>query len=98
MRLCHRAGHAVPLLTLTAILAGCGTSTTAPPANFNSNPQVVAVYAVDSSFGTMPDVLIYSTDPADVGKVSTNPPPSFGSYRVEFDQPINGATVANDAD
>jgi len=98
MRLCHRAGYIVPLLTITAVLAGCATSTTEPPANFNSSPQVVAIYAVDSAFGSLPDVLIYSTAPGDQGKISTNPPPSYGSYRVEFDQPINGATVANNAD
>jgi len=104
MRLCHRAGHVVPLLTITAVLGGCATSTTDQPANFNSNPQVVAIYAVDSSFGTLPDVLIYSTAPGDQGKISKNadgtgaPPPSYGSYRVEFDQPINGTSVANNAD
>ncbi|TMB25161.1 MAG: hypothetical protein E6J62_21805 [Deltaproteobacteria bacterium] len=98
MRLCHRAGYAVPLLTISAILAGCATSTTDQPPNFNSSPQVVAVYAIDSAFGTMPDVLIYSTAAGDTGKISTNPPPSYGSYRVEFDQPINGTSVANNAD
>src|SRR3954452_20178584 len=98
MRLCHRAGHAVPLLTLFTLFAGCATSTVPQPPNFNSNPQVVAVYAVDSSFGTLPDVLIYSTAAGDQGKISANPPPSYGSYRVEFDQPINGSTVANNAD
>jgi len=98
MRLCHRAGHAVPLLTLFTLFAGCATSTVPQPENFTSNPQVVAVYAVDSVFGTLPDVLIYSTAADDAGKISTNPPPSYGSYRVEFDQPINGTTVANNAD
>jgi len=98
MRLCHRAGLAVPLLTLFTILAGCATSTTDQPANFNNNPQVVAIYAVDSAFGTLPDVLIFSSDAADAARKSDNPPPSYGSYRIEFDQPINGATVANNAD
>jgi len=98
MRLCHRAGHVVPLLTITAFLAGCATSTTDQPPNFNSNPQVVAVYAVDSAFGSLPDVLVYSTASGDQGKTDPNPPPSYGSYRVEFDQPVNGTTVANNAD
>jgi len=98
MRLCHRAGHIVPLLTITAVLAGCATSTTDQPGNFNSNPQVVAVYAVDSAIGALPDVLIFSSDNADSGKVSTNPPPSYGGYRVEFDQPVAGESVANNAD
>src|SRR5689334_6650035 len=98
MRLCHRAGHAVPLLTVFTILAGCATSTVPQPDNFNQSPQIVAVYAVDTVYGTMPDVLISSTIPGDETKISTNPPPSYGSYRVEFDQPINGTTIANNAD
>src|SRR4051812_5494173 len=97
MRLCHRAGHAVPLLTLFTLFAGCATSTVPQPENFTSNPQVVAIYAVDSAFGTLPDVLIFSTIAGDAGKVSANPPPTYGSYRVEFDQPIAGESVANNA-
>jgi hypothetical protein len=97
MRLCHRAGHAVPLLTLFAMLAGCATSTVPQPPNFTQNPQVVAIYAVDSAFQVLPDVLIYSNLPGDAGKVSPRPPPSYGGYRVEFDQPVNGETVANNA-
>jgi len=103
MRLCHRAGHAVPLLTITAVLAGCATSTTDQPPNFNNPPQVVAIYAVDAvgpiNFnGPLPDVLIFSSDRNDSTKVSPNPPPSYGAIRVEFDQPVNGTTIANNAD
>ena len=98
MRLCQRAGLSLPLLTICAVLAGCATSITDQPPNFNQSPQVVAIYAVDSALATLPDVLIYSTIPGDSGKVSTDPPPTYGSYRVEFDQPVNGTTVANNAD
>ena len=98
MLLSLRTGHGVPLLMFCAVMAGCATSTVDPPPNFNSTPQIVAIYAVDSTFGVLPDVLIFSTDPADSGKVSTNPPPSYGSYRVEFDQPIAGETISNQPD
>jgi len=82
------------------MLAGCATSTVPQPPNFTQSPQVVAIYAVDSAFGVLPDVLIYSNlsaNPGDAGKVSPRPPPSYGGYRVEFDQPINGDTIANNA-
>ncbi|MFL5438596.1 MAG: hypothetical protein ACJ79W_05505, partial [Myxococcales bacterium] len=85
------------MLTLFTLFAGCATSTVPQPENFTSNPQVVAIYAVDSAFGTLPDVLVFSSSAADAGKVSAEPPPSYGSYRVEFDQPVNGPTVANNA-
>src|SRR5256885_4332206 len=94
----QRTGHAVPLLMLCGVIAGCATSTVDQPPNFNSNPQIVAIYAVDSTFAVLPDVLIFSTDPADSGKISPNPPASYGSYRVEFDQPIAGETIANQPD
>jgi hypothetical protein len=98
MHLCQRAGRYVPLLSICAFWFGCATTTTDQPANFNGNPQVVAIYAVDSAFGALPDVLIYSTNPADAARISANPPPSYGSYRVEFDQPVSGQTVASQTD
>jgi len=81
------------------VLAGCATKTVEQPANFKNNPQIVAIYAVDSALGTFAgtaDVLIFSSDPSDSTKVSASPPPSYGSYRVEFDQTIDGTTIAND--
>jgi hypothetical protein len=97
MRLGYRAGYAIPLLLTCASLVGCATSIVPEPPNFNASPQIVAIYAVDSAFGTLPDVLVYSTAAADVGKISANPPPSYASYRVELDQPVAGETVANAA-
>src|SRR3954469_1064986 len=97
MRLCQRAGLSLPLLTICTVLAGCGTTTVEQPANFSQSPQVVAIYAIDSAFGTLPDVLIYSQIPGDQGKISTEAPPSYGSFRVEFDQPVTGTSVANNA-
>ena len=46
-------------------------------------PTIAAIFAVDSAGGFLPDVLVYSsTEPAKVSKA----PPSYGSYRVEFNE------------
>jgi hypothetical protein len=100
MRLKNSSGLTGPLLAafISALVGACSTQVDDAAGNFPNAPKVVAVYAVDSRNVVLPDVLVYSADkdnhPDDVNKTS-KPPPSYQSYRVEFDQPILGSTIAN---
>ena len=98
MNLKTAAGRPVPLMRLATVLlmaGGCATSVVDQPAGFQDPPTIAAIFAVDSAGGFLPDVLVYSsTEPAKVSKA----PPSYGSYRVEFNEPMAGETLsaAND--
>lgn len=98
MKLKTAAALAAPLIA--GFIAGCDTPAADAPANFKNPPTVVAVYAVDQvgqaiNGNSLPDVLVYSvTEPGKVSKA----PPSYGSFRVEFDQPMDGSTLATNND
>ena len=104
MKLKTAAALAAPLIA--GFVAGCDTPAADFPANFKNPPQVVAVYAVDQVGSNvcdplnncepgLPDVLVYSK--TESGKTSPAPP-SYGGFRVEFDQPMDGTSIANNND
>lgn len=82
-------------LSLTGLLAlaltGVGCAGKPIETTYPAGPTVVAVYALDLNNG-FPDVQVWSsTEPT-----RTSPmPPSYGAFRIEFDQPVKGSTIAN---
>jgi len=99
---------------LAVLVSGCDTPPPGVPPNRTQPPKVVALYAVDNIGGNvssndprsgvggnpLPDVLIFSADadhPGDSTKVSPAPL-SYGSFRVEFDQPMDGTTLGANND
>jgi hypothetical protein len=74
---------------------GCATSTTEQPAAFKGPPQPTAVWAI-SPDGAFPDVLVWASD--DTRPQTAKPPPTHNRFRIEFNQPLDATTVANNLD
>jgi hypothetical protein len=101
MRLSNVAGPFAPLLvTCAAVAIGCATGVSQQDAS--GPPQVVAVYSIDTNLfvgattagpkAPLPDVLLYHQTDA---RVSDKAPASYDGLRIEFNQPLDPASVAN---
>ncbi len=97
MRTSHATGFKFPKLALYVASAlgatACSTSNPIEP-TYNGPPVVTSVFFEDSVYGTLPDVLTYSSSSS--ANKTAAPPPSYGKIRIEFDRPlaIDGTVVS----
>jgi hypothetical protein len=94
MRSINSAFRLAPPLLAAGCAALFGACAPGPVKTTYGVPQVNNIYAVDIDNG-LPNVLMYSSvDP----RVSPTPPPSYATFQIEFNQPMNGGTLAPQAD
>jgi Bacterial Ig-like domain len=94
MRSINSAFRLAPPLLAAGCAALFGACAPGPVQTTYGVPQVNNIYAVDVDNG-LPNVLIYSSvDP----RVSPTPPPAYSAFQIEFNQPMNGGTLAAQAD